>query len=222
MSAPWWRVGAPACVPADAILVSPHPDDETLGFGGVLRWLLDNGVPCTIVAVTDGEASHAMSHLIRPTELAELRAVERSQALALLGAGSVTVQRLGLPDGDVEAHRAELARALRADVGAGTCIVAPWRHDGHPDHRAVADAALEVSQTSGATTWEVPIWGRIAGFDEPCSILELGDFSLSKRRAAQSFRTQIHALGPGPEDGPVLRPFELRAFLQPTELVVMT
>ncbi|MEJ7582638.1 MAG: PIG-L family deacetylase [Acidimicrobiales bacterium] len=188
----------------------------------MLRWLLDNGVPCTIAAVTDGEGSHARSDRIRPAELVELRAAERARALSLLGAAAVPVQRLGLPDGDVEGRVWELTRALRRVAGPDICIVAPWREDAHPDHRAVARVALAVAADTGATTWEVPIWGRVAGFDEPCSILELGEFAKRKMRAASEFHTQIRALGPSPADGPVLRPFELCAFLQPTELVVMT
>jgi len=222
VTAPRWLIGAPEELPTGAVLVAPHPDDETLGYGGVLRWLLDHGVPCTILAVTDGEGSHAASSRIRPCELAELRAEERSRALALLGAASVPVQRLRLPDGEVDAHRLELTEALDPLLGAGTCVIVPWHQDAHCDHRAVAEAASAVAAASDTAVWEIPIWGRVAGFDEPCSVLELGPFAACKRRAAEQFRTQIHALGPSPEDGPVLRSFELRAFLQPTELVMMT
>jgi LmbE family N-acetylglucosaminyl deacetylase len=43
------------------LVVAPHPDDETLGCGGLISLLAQNGSAFYIVFVTDGSASHRNS-----------------------------------------------------------------------------------------------------------------------------------------------------------------
>ena len=42
------------------IVISPHPDDETLGTGGLISELRFWGIEVTIVAVTDGENASSL------------------------------------------------------------------------------------------------------------------------------------------------------------------
>jgi LmbE family N-acetylglucosaminyl deacetylase len=41
-----------------ALVVAPHPDDETLGTGGLIAALRSRGIEVTVVAVTDGENAY--------------------------------------------------------------------------------------------------------------------------------------------------------------------
>src|SRR6201996_5368876 len=50
---PYWRPPALA-----TIVVAPHPDDETLGAGGMIAAQCEAGVPVFIIAVSDGEAAY--------------------------------------------------------------------------------------------------------------------------------------------------------------------
>jgi GlcNAc-PI de-N-acetylase len=61
------------------LLISPHPDDETLGAGGYLAAQAKRGCPVTVVAVTDGE--HAYTNY---PGLGEVRVKEQEQALQIL------------------------------------------------------------------------------------------------------------------------------------------
>nr|MDT0666678.1 PIG-L family deacetylase [Micromonospora sp. DSM 115978] len=92
--------------------MAPHPDDETLGVGGLMVLLRRAGVPVTVVAVTDGDASHPHSPTLRPADLVRLRDAERKAAFAELGLADVPVHRLGLPDGGVARYRGPLTDAL--------------------------------------------------------------------------------------------------------------
>ena len=220
-AAPTWLDPEPT-VGGRAVVVAPHPDDEVLGTGVLLRWLAHRGVPTTIVAVTDGEASHARSHRITPAALCRVRAAEREAALAVLGVDP-DVARLGLPDGAVAAHVDALAEALGVHVDADTTVVAPWRGDGHPDHDAVGTGAARAAARVGATLWEVPIWARVrrpaAAGDGALRLLADPISAAAKRDAATCFRSQVQPLGPAPEDGPVVHPHELAALLAGPELV---
>lgn len=218
---PTWIDGDPP-VRDRVVVLAPHPDDEVLGTGGLLRWLAGRGIPTTVVAVTDGEASHARSELITPATLRRVRAEEREAALAALGVEPSLV-RLGLPDGAVTAHRAALTEAIGGLVDAGTTVVAPWRVDGHPDHEAVGHAAAIAVEHRGSALWEVSIWGKVrrplaAGIGARQLVLDAATDD-AKRAAAACFATQLHALGPDPEDGPVVHPDEVAALLDGPELV---
>ncbi len=218
---PTWSGPAPA-IGSRAVVVAPHPDDEVLGTGVLLRWLAAVGVPTTLVAVTDGEASHARSTRISPDALRRLRAAEREQALVALGV-DVPVARLGLPDGGVADHTDALVDALAALAGAGTTLVAPWRHDGHPDHDACGRAAATAVDRVGGDLWEVAIWAKIRDPEAAARgahRLEPDPASAAAKAAsAACFPSQIHPLGPRPEDGPVVHPHELAAALAGPELV---
>lgn len=156
-----WRAHTSALprwdVPRDvhAVVVSPHPDDETLGLGGTLRQLIAAGGHLDLLAVTDGEASHPGAPGLAARRREELRA-----ALAALGIAHATrIQPLGLPDGQVAAHRTSLAATLQAlPVTAATRWFSPVADDGHPDHDAVGEVVAEVATRRGIDHLRFPVW----------------------------------------------------------------
>lgn len=219
---PHWAGRAPT-VRSRAVLVVPHPDDEVLGSGLLLRWLGCRGVPTTLVAVTDGEGSHPLSRQITPGALRVRRADERARALAALGLPGLPVVRLGVPDGAVAAHHDGLRDELRRLVDEDTTLVAPWRADTHPDHETCGHAAAEVAAERGCGLWEVAIWAKVrrpvVAAEGAHRLLADARSDAAKRSAARRYRSQIAPLGPRPEDGPVVHPHELDALLRGPELV---
>lgn len=173
------------------VLVVPHPDDEVLGLAGVLQELARRATPVLLVAVTDGEASHPG----RAAELRPLRASERALALSVLGSDPEIV-RLGHPDGAVDEQR--LRGQLRELVGPHDVALAPWSHDGHPDHdacgRATAGLGLRTySYLVWAWHWATPAdlpWEK--ALRVPLSVTDL----THKRRAVAAFRSQLAGADP--------------------------
>ncbi|MBN9408456.1 MAG: PIG-L family deacetylase [Burkholderiales bacterium] len=143
---------------ARVVIAAPHPDDEILGSGALLRRLALRGTPAVVVAVTDGTASHPGSPLWTVEHLAATRPRETRAALMRLQAGDTAVVRAGLPDGAVGRHVAALRDVLAALLRPGDLLVATWRGDGHPDHEAVGDAAARAAAETGARLAEVPVW----------------------------------------------------------------
>lgn len=212
-----------ASAPDLVVVVAPHPDDEVLAVGGLLALLVARGTQVQVVAVTDGEASNPGGS-VPPAELAVRRVAETDAALAALGVPAV-VDRLGLPDGGAAALEAPVLDALA--LAPGSWLLAPWEHDGHPDHEAVGRACRRAADRDGARLLAYPVWAwhwarpddprlpwsRAARVDLPAEVRR------AKRHAVDAFETQVRAAGPLPEDAPVLPPSVLSRFDRTWETV---
>ena len=121
------------------LVVAPHPDDESLGCGGLLALLGRRGQPARVLFVTGGTGSHPHSREYPPPRLRALREREALQALRRLGLLPKQALFLGLPDCHVPTpgtpgFRAACRRFLMRFQPQ--TLVLPWRRDPHGDHRA--------------------------------------------------------------------------------------
>ena len=215
---PHWQPGAAGGI----LVVSPHPDDETLGVGGLLRDLVGSGWAVRLASVTDGEAAYPAA-----PGLGAVRRRELSLALSRLGvAGATTVHRFGLPDGRVAAHEGPLATRLAPLAAGAAWVLAPWPHDGHPDHEACGRAAVAAAAAAGAPIRFFPVWAwhwAEPGSPAACALLgtaERWDLSAgtrhAKRLAVAAFASQHNGrLGPA-----VLSPHVLDRFARPFEVLL--
>jgi LmbE family N-acetylglucosaminyl deacetylase len=137
------------------VVVSAHPDDETLATGGLLQSLHRGGARLEIVIATDGEAAFPLLDQDTRRELGRSRRAEMTEALVRLGLANTPVTWLGLPDSGLSA--AELAEALTPIVSGADMCLAPWPDDPHPDHQAAGSAA-RVAAGAGTEVWGYPIW----------------------------------------------------------------
>lgn len=140
------------------VVVAPHPDDEILACGALLHAHAAHGGACLVVAVTDGEASHAGSAGHDPQRMAQQRRLESDEGLQRLGAAASRTVRLGLPDGGLASCIDELETHLRGLIQASDVVVTTWRLDGHPDHEACGRCAASACQANGAKLLEAPVW----------------------------------------------------------------
>lgn len=95
------------------VIVVPHPDDETLGAGGLIATLRKRDVEVTVVAVTDGENAYEDTPNLGP-----IRRHEQEEALRILGVERDHTIRMGLPDRSVSEYEAEL---IDQPVAFGRC-----------------------------------------------------------------------------------------------------
>ncbi|MEP7019204.1 MAG: bifunctional PIG-L family deacetylase/class I SAM-dependent methyltransferase [Pseudonocardiales bacterium] len=151
------RLAAVPTSAAKVVVLAAHPDDETLGAGGLIATAARSGIPTEVIIATDGEASHPGSPTHSPDLLAKIRRIEAESALNILAPGA-TLTFLGLPDGALDTHITMLAEMLAPRLDARTLLVTPWSGDRHPDHEACAQAAAEVAAEHGCEHWQYPIW----------------------------------------------------------------
>lgn len=202
------------------MVLAPHPDDETLGFGGIIAAAVADGTDVTVVVLTGGGASHR--HVDWPMErLVAVREAETVAAVAALGLAAHRLHFLRRVDGalvDDEATVAEVAAVL-ARSGARTLLVTDAA-DGHPDHRAAFRLAVRLVQRGAATGLATaPIGLQLDGGDTAGFVAVDCTAALSaKRQAIAAHRSQLGELLPA-GSGFCLSREALRPFLGGDELV---
>ena len=205
---------------SSAVVVAAHPDDEVLGVGGLLSVLAASRARLRLVAVTDGERSHK-GHA-SPVPLARRRTGETAAALRALGARTVEVIRLRLPDSGLEHREGELTAALAPLVTDFDLCLAPWDRDQHPDHETAGRAA---HQAGAATLYYYPIWmWHWAAPADPrvpwdrALRIPLPPRAVARKRAAITcFASQLQDRGHGL--GPVLTPGTVAHFTRSVEVL---
>ena len=210
------------------VVVAAHPDDESLGAGGLMARAAELGVPVHLVMATNGDASHPDSPTVTKGELGVMRRSELLKAVQML-APSATVDFLDLPDGDLRAHTDELdAHLASLGLGTGTLVVAPWREDGHGDHEAAGAAAARAARSVGAQLLEYPVWmwHWAAPDDQRVPWSKFVSMPLdeherhAKERAIEAHVSQNSPLSDAPGDETLLGEGFLEYFSRPFEVFV--
>lgn len=141
--------------PQRLVVLSAHPDDETIGAGRLISdWTRRYGTAAAIT-LTAGEA--CVEHMtVTVPGLASRRIAEWRSAVRALGARPHSCWEI--PDGRVGDSVDELGDRLARLVGEQDLLLAPWRHDPHPDHTAAGQIAWHAAAHTGATVVEYPVW----------------------------------------------------------------
>ena len=221
------RPGGAALDLGRVVVLAPHPDDESLGCGGLLGLLADAGRPAHVVVVTDGTRSHT-SATWPPSRLRALREVEARRAVRHLGHGSrvefLRFPDCGLPARGTDAFEAAADRmaALVAELRPDTLLV-PWRRDPHCDH--VATWELAQARRDPDVRWiEYPVWAwanaEAAPRPDEATAWRLDVTATVDRKteAVAAHRSQTTPMIDDDPDGFILEPGMLAHFRRPWEL----
>jgi bacillithiol biosynthesis deacetylase BshB1 len=182
----------------DAVLFGAHPDDVELSCGGLAARLAAHGHRVGIVDLTRGERASRGD--------VETRAREAQAAAAILGAAHR--ESLALPDGglastDPVQRRAVVAclRALRPSL-----VVAPDRHDPHPDHVEASSLVAAACYLAGLERYDAPgerfrpgrLLFAIYRSDTPAHlVVDVGEVWEKRMAAVRAHASQL-APGAGP------------------------
>jgi LmbE family N-acetylglucosaminyl deacetylase len=187
-------------------VLAPHPDDESLGCGGLIAACCAAGRPPAVAILTDGSGSHPGSRAYPPARLAAIRKAEAITAVGHLG---LPLERLVvLEERDTQAPRHgpvfdRVVRRLAARLAEFHCdtLLAPWRHDPHGDHEAAALIGQAAARLAGARLLAYPVWGWTLPPDMTVADqtvrgwrLNVGAHMPAKRRAIAAHASQYGAL----------------------------
>lgn len=146
---------------ASALVLAPHPDDETLGCGATIMRKVHAGRPVRVIFATDGRHSHCSTR-ISPDALAAIRREEAVSACRVLGVDAGSVLFLDYEDGrlgDYIAAAQERVLAVIREFGPGEIYV-PCGIDRHADHRALRAVVASLMRDGQihCPVYEYPIW----------------------------------------------------------------
>lgn len=216
------------------VIVAPHPDDESLGCGGLIAQACARGITAGLVVLSDGTGSHAGSLAYPAKRLRDLREEETRAAMREVGLDPGHIRFLRLADRFVPASGpvAEAAARATAEIAqacdAGTVAVT-WRHDPHGDHQAAAAiAALVPAILPGVKILAYPVWGWALPADAevgdaPRGIrLDISAHVIAKVRAIAAHRSQTSDLIDDDPTGFRLDAEMLARFARPFEIYLET
>ena len=162
-----------------------HPDDESVGCGGLLALLADAGAVVEIAYATDGEAT--IGAATSAAETGRLRRAEAEAACEILG--TRPPRFFGHPDGGLDQPEVleAMARDLR-DLVADTepeAVVVPWFLDGHADHRAVSAALGRAGVPPATEIWGYESWSPLP----PNRLVDVTSVFARKEQALAAYAT---------------------------------
>ncbi len=214
-----------------AVVVAPHPDDETLGCGGAIALLRQLRIPVQVLVMSDGTQSHPQSKAYPAKRLKKLRESEALNALKMLGVAAVDVTFYGWSDTAIPhpSHPNFEQAVTRCNQQllrfSPSLLFVPWQGDQHCDHQAT----WKIIQRC-VRNWPQPplllaysIWGsRAAGLRAlPQQTtgwrLDIRSVQDLKRQAALAHQSQTTDLINDDPDGFRLTPTMLNNLIQPWE-----
>ncbi len=180
------------------LIISPHPDDDTIGCGGSILQHVQRGDAVHIVYVTSGEHG---SPVYSPPELAKIREDEAIKGAHMLGAEQTTFLRQ--PDGNVSYsvelvnHFIQLIRTEKPNA-----LYLPHSTDGHKDHQQTHQIVMEAigrAQGNSFPEWGGKAWNieTILGYEvwTPMTrfqyVSDITDVIETKLNALREHRSQL-------------------------------
>lgn len=213
------------------LFIVPHPDDEALGCGGLLRLLAEAGKRPLVAYLTDGAASHTGSRTWPPARLASTRRREAVASLRVLGVPLGDVIWLGWPDAqphpvtDAEfgITRDRLVRLCRA--AHIRAIATTWSGEPHCDHVAAFELANAVSGR-GIALFQYLVWGwtradlpqQLAG--RRLMTIDVRASGTRRKRALACHRTQMTGTIADAAEAFRLAPSMARLAERPAEILI--
>ena len=217
------------------LVVAPHPDDESLGCGGLIALLRQYRQPVHVLFISDGSMSHPRSQKYPAAARSALREQEAKDALHTLGVTSSDITFLRLPDTQVPSapttneHSSPFDQATERilqylQLTHPDTVLVPWRRDPHGDHRATWQLLrAAVGQYDTSVRWlEYPVWvwESTEPEDLPTSTdgswfkLNVGSVLEQKQRAITAHVSQTTALIDDDPGGFTLSPTMISHFVQ--------
>jgi len=220
------------------LVLAPHPDDESLGCGGLIKLIKNLGKKVYVVFITSGSASHPNSKTHPADVLAKTREAEALKACQNLGLDSENLHFIQQQDGKLVQLDTIALEKLSLEIyrifehKSINTVAMPWRRDPHPDHIVTHNLGDLILGKLGAeiTKMEYPIWlwknGKPADWPLNAEVkpyrLDITEVFNFKWNAIKAHRSQLGEIITDDRYGFVLTEELLEPFNSNTEYFFLT
>jgi LmbE family N-acetylglucosaminyl deacetylase len=171
----------------NVLVVSPHPDDESIGCGGAIATHAAGGDRVMVLWLTSGEAGAGEDD---PDRARAVREAESLAAAEVLGVAQHNFLRL--PDGGLETAVPAAAQAISGMIDDldPEIVYAPHALEDHSDHVAAFHAARDgiAASKTGSILYCYEVWTPLTWFDV---VLPIDDQIGRKLDAVACYRSQL-------------------------------
>ena len=164
-----------------ALVLAPHPDDETMGCGGLL---IQHAAACGVACLTDGRHSDPA---VPPETAATVR---RGEFLQVMESLSLTDYKLfDVEDGQLAEN---LDRFADLDLGEFDYVFLPSPFEQHPDHLAVTPlVARLLRQRPYKEQLKLAFYEVWSTLPAPNSFVDLSGLAEAKRQLIATYASQV-------------------------------
>lgn len=171
---------------SDRILIAaPHPDDETIGCGGILALY---GPQCDVLLLTDGRLGKPEGSDYSEEKTAAVRQAEFEAVMGFFHARSH--HELRISDNTLSANASVVSVV---DLREYDYIFVPNRNERHPDHKAAYEILkkLHKAQNAKGALVEYEVWSPLTA---PNRFLDVSEVMDRKLAALAKYESQIASI----------------------------
>lgn len=164
------------------LVVAPHPDDESIGCGGLL---IKYGQQCDVLLITDGRKGYASCDKVDEDKLAAEREAELKKSCEIANVKNVFC--LKIHDGEGPKNKKTIREF---DIKGYDFIFVPNHNERQIDHSYLLGVFKKMRnrQKKSIKIFEYEVWSPLAS---PTDVLNISDIIKKKEKMVSQFVTQI-------------------------------
>lgn len=173
------------------LVISPHPDDESIGVGGTIAKHITEGDVVDVIFLTSGEKG---GHGMKEDETMFIREKEAKKAAKILGINLFEFWKQ--PDGKCKDGNANINRMTkRLETFQPSIIYVTHDQEQHPDHKAAAgivkQAVLNIQKAKRPVIYMYEVWTPLGSMDH---IVDISAYAAIKVKAIKAHKSQCDVL----------------------------
>lgn len=162
------------------LVVAPHPDDESIGCGGLLSIY---GKQCDVLVITDGDSKNG------ETDIADIRESEFERAISLTGVRNHFFLRI--PERKINLFKDRISEIKFSEYNH---IFVPNRYDEHKDHVAVYKIIKRLVNKK-SKLYEYEVWTPLRIPNIYVDISEVSENKINMIKAHESQVAELDYVG---------------------------